>query len=438
MVSAALENPPHTPLWTRVAVGLARVLCVLLSPALFSAPSAAVAQTRVTVVAGTEASLLKDSKDPISEVKPAVGEAYIKDTGSGDARRYELVYRAPSKEQDKPVEVTYKLGSGSAAKEAKAEVTVTLAPLTDVRTVLPASDTVLAQSKFPIEIDKQPAVGVAVVRTSGDPKMYTLAFVAPVGVDSQRAEVLYRIDKTPGRFEVVVSSNPWGGGYEAAFKILFAAFVMAAVIEWALSVIFNWRWFLVIFDAKGLKSIITLFVSFMIVYSFDLDVVRELINVLRNATYPSSVPTKLLSALVIAGGSAGVNSLMVTLGMRSVRTAATLQDKPPPTKAWLAVQGYRSTPAVVTVDVGIKKDGETTFKLLGKLSGLRRTGAFHWPIFRDQSRLPSYGGMYVEPGVGFTVELQGKDDNDGAIGAPKTFGPYSPAQGAIIDIEATL
>jgi hypothetical protein len=235
-----------------------------------------------------------------------------------------------------------------------------------------------------------------------------------------------------------VSSNPWGGGYEAAFKILFAALVMAAIIEWALSVVFNWRWFLVVFDAKGLKTIITLVVSLIVVSSFDLDIVRELINVLRNANYPSSIPTRLLSALVIAGGSAGVNSLMVTLGMRSVRTAETLQDKPPPTKAWLAVQGYVVTANVVTIDVGIKKGTETTFKLLGRLSGLRAPGTIRWPFFRDRSRLPSYGGFYVEPGVEFTVELQGKDKADQVVGGPQKFGPYMPAQGAIIDIEGTL
>ncbi|MBS0174772.1 MAG: hypothetical protein JSR64_12115, partial [Nitrospira sp.] len=233
-----------------------------------------------------------------------------------------------------------------------------------------------------------------------------------------------------------VSSNPWGAGYESAFKVLFAAFVMAAVIEWALSVVFNWRWFLLVFDAKGFRTIVTILVSVAIVMTFKLDVVCELINILRNASYPSSFATSFLSALLLAGGSASVNSLMITLGLRSVRTLASLQDKPPPKKAWLAVEGYKRTNEVVTVDVRIKKDGDNAFRLLGKLRGLRARDTFRWPFFRDNSRLPNYGGFALEPGVGFSLELEGKDKDDMPITATRIErGPYLPAEGAIIDID---
>lgn len=415
-----------------------RALGALLLLVLIFLPLKALGQATFKLVAGTEVTLLKDSKEPISDAKTTSGETYIKEMGTGEAKRYELVFKAPGQAQEKPVEVTYKLGNGAASKEIRADVTVTAPPLTDVRTVLPGTETVLKQSTDLIEIDKQPLIGAAVVRYTDNPKTYSLAFLAPVTDGFQRTELTYHIGKQPARFEVLVSSNPWGAGYEAAFKVLFAAFVLAAVIEWALSVIFNWRWFLMLFDAMGIKTIISIVVSFVIVVTFKLDVLSELINILRNASYASSVSTQILSALLIAGGSASVNSLMVTLGMRSVRTAATLQDKPPPKKAWLAVKCYKNTSTdVVTVDVRFKKDGDTNFRLLGKLRNLRDSNKkFHWPIFRDNSRLPNYGGFSLEPGIAFWLELEGKGKNDASIPNTKIeLGPYLPADGAIIDIE---
>jgi hypothetical protein len=397
------------------------------------------AQTKATAVVGTEVSLLKDSKELIDDAKATVGDAFAKSVGTGDAKRYELVYRAPQSVPDKPVEVIYRVGKDSAAKEQRVEVTVTPAPVTDVRTVLPGTDTVLRQSTKLMEVIGKPSIGLTTVRQTENPKTYSLAYVAPGGVVYERTVVDYREDGKPGQFEVVVSSNPWGTGYEAAFKILFAAFVLAVLIEWGLAVIFNWRWFLMIFDARGVKTVVTFIVSVVLVVAFDMDVVRELVNILRNASYESTVPTWTLSALVVAGGSAGVNSLMVTLGFRSVRTAETLQDKPPPTKAWLAVQAYKTTATIETVEVRIKKAGEANFSVLAVLRGLRKSRwTFRWPFFLDKSRYPSYGGIPVEPGVQFEVQLQGKDSAENDVGGPVNAGSYAPAAGALIDVEKTL
>ena len=124
--------------------------------------------------------------------------------------------------------------------------------------------------------------------------------------------------------------------------------------------------------------------------------------------------------------------------MHSQRSASH-RPQPPPKKAWLAVQGYKNTATVVTIDVKIKKEGEADFKLLGKLLGLRGPGHFRWPFFRDRSRLPSYGGFPLEPGVGFSLELEGKDKDDKPVAETKVSrGPYLPAEGAIIDVEETF
>ncbi len=416
-------------------VGLAMVV-TLLAPPVFAQTNA---PAKFTASPGEEVSLLKDSKDPIEAPKPTEGEVTVKSTGTGDAKLYELTYKVPAKTLDKPVLVTYKVGSGTGSKEAKAEITVAQPPLTNVRTVLPGVDTVLLESAEPLEVEKQPAVGWAVVRTVGEPKKYQLAYVAPANAADGNVEVLYRTKDKSNRIGVMVSSNPWGTGYEAALKILFAAFVLAALIEWALAVVFNWRWYLLIFDATGTKTLFTLFVSWLIVYTFDVDIAKELINVLRSADHKSSFGTWLLSTLVVAGGSAGVNSLMVTLGLRSIRTAESLQDKPPPTKAWISFQAFGKSELVKTVEVRIKKVGDTSFKLMTVLYGIRKS---RWSLrnllLLDRSRYPSYGGISWEPGIGFEVEFQGYDEKGDSRGAVIPRGPYLPAAGALVDVVVTL
>ncbi|MGO7208990.1 hypothetical protein ACCT30_49410, partial [Rhizobium ruizarguesonis] len=48
--------------------------------------------------------------------------------------------------------------------------------------------------------------------------------------------------------------------------------------------------------------------------------------------------TQVLTALVLAGGSASVNQLFVALNLREAKTIETVTEKVPPNKAWIAIK----------------------------------------------------------------------------------------------------
>lgn len=408
-------------------------------------PLGALAEDKLSVVAGGEVVIVKDKPEPIEEFTATMGSVYVKMTNAGTSKRHDLVFQAPPDVPSTPVQVSYKIGN----QAAKIDVTVTAVPLASTKVMFPGATSVLDESgAVPLVIDEKPKHGDATVNVRDDGKKHQLLYVAPVGVDELRDEVRYKIGTKPAKATVVVSNNPWGTAYEAAFKVLFAAFLLAVVVEWGLSVIFNWRWVVLLLDAKGLKTFVTLIVSYALVTSFDIDIVKELINALRNAGHESTFWSRVLSAFVVAGGSASVNSLMVALGFRAVRTADALVGKPLPTQAWLSVSAYLNgtDSKVKGVQVHLKKDSGN-FELLTTLRGMRVRHQ-RWTIFRDYSRFPSYGGFVLVPGIAFTVKLQPVDGSGNPLTKQRNtaasatdpvderiWGTYTPAAGAIIDIE---
>jgi hypothetical protein len=49
----------------------------------------------------------------------------------------------------------------------------------------------------------------------------------------------------------------------------------------------------------------------------------------------------ILTAAILAGGSAGVNTMLVALGFREVKTPATIAPRVPPDRAWIALHVER-------------------------------------------------------------------------------------------------
>jgi hypothetical protein len=440
--------------WCRIVATFA--LLFLFVAAAFAADASV-----LSVPAGQDVEVAKSDKESFQWDNPRAGELWVRSTKVKEQTLQQLMFRAPPSAESKPIEVTYRIGT----QPGKATITVTGgAPVKVTRVVLPGTLTLLDQSPEPITIDKAPTIGIASV-TTGPDKRSQLWYLASTASDPQarmqvREEVEYhKGDEPRERAVVLVSDNPWGSGYEAAFKALFAAFVLAVIIEWGLAVIFNNRWYVLKAGGKGLKSLVTFLVAFVLVNAFDVDIVKELINALRNATFESGFWTKFLSALVLAGGSAGVNSMMVALGFRAVRTAETVTGKPPATKAWLAVKVSWSSATSVThaLNVYIKR-GTGNYGLLATLQDVPEDGQKKfWVIDADPARFPQYGGFVLEPGLEFQVWLlavdkEGKavlDDRATVINLPsapaaanvapkpleRVWGPYVPAAGAIIDIE---
>ena len=218
--------------------------------------------------------------------------------------------------------------------------------------------------------------------------------------------------------------------YAGASQTVFALIAFALVIESGLAIIFNWRPFVETFNARAVRPLVALAVALVLVFTFNLDLVTALINAVSAKSLTANPTGLLLTALVIAGGSAGMNSLLVGLGFREVKTPETT-PKPPPTKAWISVRalGNGSTSDIA---VYIGKDDNGTIPRVGTISGPSPSKLLRFFVL-DRGRFPHYGGYELDPADGlYSVALKAPD------GSSSSWGPEKLGPGAIVDISISL
>jgi hypothetical protein len=225
------------------------------------------------------------------------------------------------------------------------------------------------------------------------------------------------------------------GVYGEMFKILFAVFTIAVVLESALALIFNWRLFLLYFDSRGAKTVVSAAAGILVAWSLGLDVIDRLYK----AMFPGGNAGLgafgyVLTGLVLAGGSAGVNNILKALGFRSLRDEEVRLPKPPTKQAWLAVRLNRKS-AEGPVQVFLTRDngGE---RLIGTITG-RRAPTFLQPLRANPMRFPPLAGFAVPSDSLVTVQLRDPTLPAGQD-ASALWGPYRIGEGAIIDFELTL
>jgi hypothetical protein len=223
--------------------------------------------------------------------------------------------------------------------------------------------------------------------------------------------------------------------YSASFQALFVLFILATILESGLAVIFNWRPFLLFFDARGVKTVVTVAFALTFVKLLDLDVVASLLKAYdQQHTYFSTWPSQILTALVLGGGSSGVNKLMVALGFRSVKTAEQVTPKPPKTEAWIAVALDRLK-ARGPVQVVLIHD--TNSFVIGTISGSANKNFFSRLFLRDFGRFPTAGGHSVRLATEYKIQLRGFDEATNPIESA-VLGPFMFDPGAIVDFEIRL
>lgn len=222
--------------------------------------------------------------------------------------------------------------------------------------------------------------------------------------------------------------------YAASFKALFALFILAVVIESGLALLFNWRPYLRLLDGKAANPMVAFLFSLLLVWLFDLDIATSLMNTYSGTKLPSNWPGMLLTAMIIAGGSAGVNRLFQTFGFRAPSGQQEAAPKPPPTQAWISVTHKRKA-VVGEVTVRIETPNKPT--VAGTISGTRsRLPLPNW-LLLNKSRYRPSGGHVVTPNTPIEVLLEGNDDKGQKIESTH-WGPYELAPGAIVDIERSL
>lgn len=224
--------------------------------------------------------------------------------------------------------------------------------------------------------------------------------------------------------------------YEKSLRALTMMFVVAVLLESAFSLLFSWRVFLTYFSVSGLKTVVMLFISWVVVYSFELDILASLINVYSEKKWESLAVSKLITAMILAGGSSGVNRILVAVGFRAIPVSP-LEAKPPETKAWVAVQVKQKLSTGV-VQVGLKDLGKADENDPAPIAGTACAGAPNLMelLLRNRRRFPGSGGYEVMPGHVYEISVRGR----GADGEERslTLGKFVFANRAVVDLEATL
>lgn len=99
------------------------------------------------------------------------------------------------------------------------------------------------------------------------------------------------------------------GELEKIWRVLAVFLILSAVIESALTPLFNWRVFLEHAHNKGLRTPITMVFAFLIVWGYGLDIIRDLLAALGQSVGPR-ISGQVLTAFLLAGGSSGVYQLL--------------------------------------------------------------------------------------------------------------------------------
>lgn len=224
--------------------------------------------------------------------------------------------------------------------------------------------------------------------------------------------------------------------YEQAGKAVFLLFVLAVILESALALLFNWKPFVENLVPRAVRPVIAFLAAILLVNLLGMDVVATLTNALNQTKLAPTTLGMVLTAMVIAGGSAGVNNMLIALGFRTQKTPETVTPKPPPKKAWLALRALDGdSRGDLFVFLTSPPGGGNA--LLGVIKGRSKPGSILSWFVPDRGRLPNYGGHTVQPGQLYAIEVRGKDQNNIPL-PPVTYGPLEFAEGAIVNIDVRL
>lgn len=283
-------------------------------------------------------------------------------------------------------------------------------------------------------------LGKLVVIENADGDKRSLVYVAPGGISGFKDNITYTLGAEEKTLEIEgrAGARTFGSTelYEASFKAIFVLFILAVVVESGLQLIFRWRPYLRTFNTASVNTIVALAFSLFFVSLFDLDIVTKLVNAYTAPanTHANSPVGLFLTAMIIAGGSAGVNRLFRAFGFRPITPPAEIAGPRDETQAWVSVT-LRRDKAVGAVDVLFGEAGKEA--VIGTISGTSSKNPAKNLFFRDNGRFPRSGGYTVTVAENCALKLVGKDET-GKVLPSRPWGPYDIGPRAIIDVECTL
>lgn len=111
--------------------------------------------------------------------------------------------------------------------------------------------------------------------------------------------------------------------YPKLASALVVYIVISIVLEAALTVVFNWRWFIKWFEGVGLKTPVAWLIGYLIALNYGLDIMRDVGNALTIncapkpcAEWKTSFVGQVVTAFFFAGGSQAFYSVLSKLKIR--------------------------------------------------------------------------------------------------------------------------
>ena len=108
--------------------------------------------------------------------------------------------------------------------------------------------------------------------------------------------------------------------WEAISEILALLFVISLVFETALTPIFNWRFFARFCEGKGIKTPITVGAAVVLLWNYDIDIFKHVIDAFAAegaAPSKSTFPGRIMTGLLVAGGSGAIFNIFAKMGLRN-------------------------------------------------------------------------------------------------------------------------
>lgn len=310
-----------------------------------------------------------------------------------------------------------------------------------------------------VYVNAKPTAGrTEILRTTDGSKMTLVLFA-----DTEQTEDVWVVaetgpkESTGGRCETAVQKTflvsyqdtptVSRNALDASFNILVAALVLALLLESAFALLFNWRLFQVYFVGKAWRTPIMLASAWLVVEAFNFDLMAALMS----AYYPGSAMrtahgwhTSLLTAMILAGGSVGVNRILTTLNFRSQlpKEGLEVEELKQSGAAYVAVKVEGATQVVVQRTESAASDNAVNIPMLVGLTKTKAPRVVEL-LFGDPNRVPRAGGFRVDATQfhrisvsapsGEVYDLQGKKIESHAAAPEYRFAP-----GAIIDFRLNI
>lgn len=185
---------------------------------------------------------------------------------------------------------------------------------------------------------------------------------------------------------------------QQAFVVLMATFVLALLMESAFALLFNWRLFQALLVGRAWRTPIMFFASWGVIHVFNLDLMAEVFAAYRGTAVTGSMLTQILTAMIVSGGSVGVNKILIGLGFRSAvprEDTAADQAQLSNKEAWVSVDISAVLPGrLLSIEMHEVEPPQGIVPTLAVFTP-GGAGRLRSIMFPSRARLPQSGGMRV-------------------------------------------